>query len=149
MCIDETTDVTVIKELIVYCRYIVDGKVRTSFLNIMEKCDGTAITIADAITMLCTDLDLDMLHYVCGLGSDGASVMLGSRGGVSKLLMDKTPFLVSNHYIAHQLALACGQVANQIRYLKKFKDILDQLYCFYKKSPVRTAGLKRNSGSPR
>ena len=142
LCIDETTDVAVTKELIVYSRYIVDGEVRTSFLKIMEMCDGTAITIADAITKLCTDLDLDMLHCFCGLGSDGASVMLGSRGGVSKLLRDKTPFLVSNHCIAHRLALACGQAANQIPYLKKFKDILDQLYRFYKKSPVRTAGLK-------
>ena len=68
--------------------------------------------------------------------------MLGSRGGVCKLLRDKTPFLVSNHCIAHRLALACGQVVNQIPYLKKFKDILDQLYRFYKQSLVRTAGLK-------
>ena len=58
LCIDETTDVSVTKELIVYSRYIVDGEVRTSFLKIMEMCDGTAITIADAITKLCTDLDL-------------------------------------------------------------------------------------------
>lgn len=61
-----------------------------------------------------------MLHHLCGLGSDGASVMLGSRGGVSKLLRDKIPFIVSNHCIAHHLGLACGQAANQIPYLKLF-----------------------------
>ena len=81
----------------------------------MEIRDGTAITIADSITKLCTDLDLDMLYCFCGLGSDGASVMLGSREGISKLLRDKSPFLVSNHCIAHRLALACGQAANQIQ----------------------------------
>ena len=63
LCIDETTDVSVTKELIVYCRYIVDGEVRTSFLKIMEMRDGTAITIEDAKTKSCTDLDLDMLHF--------------------------------------------------------------------------------------
>ena len=68
--------------------------------------------------------------------------MLGSRGGVSKLLRDKIPFIVSNHCIAHRLALACGQAANEIPYLKQFKAVLDQLYHFYKFSPVRTAGLK-------
>ena len=36
---------------------------------------------------LCRDLALEMQH-LCGLGSDGAAVMLGIRGGVSKLLKD-------------------------------------------------------------
>ena len=49
-----------------------------------------------------------------------------------------TTFLVSNHCIAHRLALACGQAANKIPYLR----YTDQLYRFYKNSPVRTAGLK-------
>ena len=97
---------------------------------------GRAITISDTIMKLCGDLQLDVLHHLCGLGSDGASVMLGRRGGVSRLLKDKIPC------IAHRLALACGQAANEIPYLKKFKDILDQIYRFYKYSPVRTAGLR-------
>ena len=67
--------------------------------------------------------------------------MLGRRGGVSRLLKDKISFLVSNHCIAHHLALACGQAANEIPYLKNFKDILDQFYRFYKFSPIRTVGL--------
>ena len=91
---------------------------------------------------LCGDLQLYVLHHLCVLGSDGASVMSGTRGGVSRLLKDKIPFLVSNHCIAHRLALACGQAANEIPYLKNFKDIIDQIYNFYKYSPVRTAGLK-------
>ena len=52
------------------------------------------------------------------------------------------PFLVSNHCIAHRLALACCQAANEIAYLKRFKDLLDQLYCYYENSPIRMAGLK-------
>ena len=126
----------------VYGRYIVEGGIKTSFLCIVELHDGRAITISDTIMKLCGNLQLDVLHRLCGLGSDGASVMLGRRGGVSRLLKDKIPFLVSNHCIAHRLALACGQAANEIPYLKKFKDILDQIYRFYKYSPVRTAGLK-------
>ena len=70
------------------------------------------------------------------------SVMLGVRGGVSTLLKEETPFLVANHCIAHRLALACGQAANEIPYLKRFKDILDQLYRYYQNSAVRMSGLK-------
>ena len=31
------------------------------------------------------------LHCLCGLGSNGASVMLSRRSGVSKILTDKVP----------------------------------------------------------
>ena len=63
---------------------------------------------------------------------------MGRNNGVSKLLKDHVPYLLSNHCIAHRLALACGQAANEIRFLK---DVLDQPYHFYKHSPVSTAGL--------
>ena len=130
LCIDETTDVSIIKQLIVYARYLVGGTVSTSFIRILELPDGTAKSITDSVCMLCSELGLN-IHQLCGLGSDGAAVMLGSRGGVSKLLTDKVPFLVSNHCIAHRLALACGKSANEIPYLKRFKSVLDQLYRFY------------------
>jgi hypothetical protein len=103
--------------------------------------NGTAKTIADAVNELCQVWNLDIKTKLCGLGSDGASVMLGARGGVAKILKDQTPFFIANHCIAHRLALACGQASNEIPYLKKFKAILDQLYRFYEYSPVRTAGL--------
>lgn len=44
--------------------------------------------------------------------------------------------------LAHRLALACGQAADEIPYVKKFKAILHQLYNFYDNSSVRTAALK-------
>ena len=116
------------------------GEVKTSFIRILELPDGTAHTITEAVCGLCRDLALEMQH-LCGLGSDGAAIMLGIRGGVSKLLKDEVPFLVTNHCIAHRLALAAGQAANEITYLK-FKAVLDQLYRFYENSPVRSAGLK-------
>ena len=141
LCIDETIDVAITKQLIFYGRYLVEGEVKTSFLQISEIPDSTAHTIVSKVRQICNEFQLN-LQNLCGLGSDGASVMLGVRGGVSTLLKEQTPFLVANHCIAHRLALACGQAANEIPYLKKFKDILDQLYRFYDNSAVRTAGLR-------
>ena len=66
-------------------------------------------------------MDLDIHRRLFALGSDGASVMLGCRGGVSKLMKDKVPYLIVNHCVAHRLALACGQAANEITYLKNSK----------------------------
>ena len=72
-----------------------------------------------------------------------------SHGGVSKLLKDQVYFIVANHCVAHRLALAAGQSANEIPYLKCLKDILDQLYRSYEYSAGRTAGLKEIQMIPR
>lgn len=77
-----------------------------------------------------------MCACLCSLESDGASVMML----VAKLLKDHVPFLVSHHGIAHRLT--CGQSMNEVTYLKCFKSVLDQLYCFYSYPAVRTAGLR-------
>ena len=133
---------SVTKQLIVYSRYLVNGDAQSAFISVLELPDGTAPSIVAAVCKLCDDLDLDMRSRLCGLGSDGASVMLGVCGGVSKCLKDKVPFLAAHHCIAHRLALACGQSADEISYLKWFKSVLDQLYRFYSNSAVRTAGLR-------
>ena len=45
LCIDETTDVSVSKQLIVYVKYLVGGTVHTSFLRVLELSNGTARSI--------------------------------------------------------------------------------------------------------
>ena len=142
LLIDETTDVSVVKQMIVYGRYLSAGEATTKFLGVVELFDGTATTIADALLQFCEKLELDTRRKLVGLGSDGKSVMLGRRGGVSALMEEKVPYLIANHCVAHRLALPCGLAADEIRYLKKFKSILDQLYRFYQNSAIRMAGLK-------
>ena len=57
-------------------------------------------------------------------------------------MKDKVPYmyLIVNHCVVHQLALACRRAANEISDLKNSKSILDQLYRY---SSVRMAGLKQ------
>ena len=140
LMIDETTDVAVMKQLVIYAKYIENGAVQTRFLSMIQIRNGTASTIVEAVTKFCEEWNLD-IKKMCGLGSDGASVMLGKKGGVATLLKARVPFMIANHCVAHRLALACGQASNEIPYLLKFKAVLDQLYRFYDNSPVRTAGL--------
>ena len=49
---------------------------------------------------------------------------------------------MSNHCVAYRLALASAQAANDIRYLNEFKDVLQQLFCFYHNCGVRMSVLK-------
>lgn len=44
------------------------------------------------------------LSKVMGFGSDGASVMMGRRGGVVAKLKEENPNLIGIHCVAHRLA---------------------------------------------
>ena len=56
------------------------------------------------------------------MGSDGAPVMLGDRGGVFALLKQEIPHLIKVHCIAHRLELA---FADTLLAVPEFKDIKD------------------------
>ena len=71
---------------------------QTRFLQIVQIPDGTAVIIVDTVKKFCDEWNLDIKRKLCGLGSDGASVMLGMRGGVATLLKKEVPFMIANHY---------------------------------------------------
>ncbi|CAC5385846.1 unnamed protein product [Mytilus coruscus] len=75
---DETTDVSVTNELILYMRFLKNGKSSTHFLQMIEHFDGNAATIKSAIVQTLEEIDVP-LEKMCALGSDEASVMLGRK----------------------------------------------------------------------
>ena len=89
---------------------------------------------------MCDQEHLDIDNKLVAFGSDGAAVMIGARRGVATLLKQTCPWLISNHCVAHRLALAASQAADEVA--GKFKAILAQLYRFYDFSAVRTADLR-------
>lgn len=139
--VDETTDVATTNQLIVYLRYLKKGKSCTTFGGVVALPNGKADTIRQAILSF-LDSNRLPLERMCAFGSDGAAVMVGRLNGVSTQLRDRVPHLLSNHCVAHRLALASAQAAAKVPYLEKFKRIVEQLYRFYNFSSVRTATLK-------
>ena len=141
--IDETTDVAILKEMVVYVRYLSpEAKVRTSLLKVIELPNGTAETVEK---YLLTYLDSQNIPLSCmvGFGSDGAAVMTGRHSGVAARLKRHQPLLTSIHCIAHRLALAAAQSGDSVPYISNtFKPTLRQLFYFYENSPVRMNGLK-------
>ena len=132
--VDESTDVSVLKQLVLYGRAVVKGELKTRFLDLS---DGKAPTIVDAITtyLECVDLNIDDLS---SFGSDGASVMTGRHAGVAAMNSQ----IISVHCICHRLALASGQASNQIKYLRQMKEYLLALWKYFHYSPVRSGHLK-------
>ena len=88
--INESTDVSTTKALMVYAHLIVNGTRKTRFLADVKltQCDATAIeeSLSDVIK------DYDLNYSSCfGFGSDGANVMTGCDNGMATLLKHKNP----------------------------------------------------------
>jgi len=91
-----------------------------------------------------------MLNYLfldklVGMGSDGASNMLGRKKGLAVLLQEEHPEMVTVHCICHRLELAFRDATKQT--VKKIYDrmmtVLIGLYYFYKKSYKQKTALQR------
>lgn len=79
--IDETVNITVTKKLIMYVKVERDGKPETCFLGNYDVHAGTAQCIYDKVVEALQERGV-AISRVVSLGSDGASVMTGKRGGV-------------------------------------------------------------------
>ena len=55
---DESTDISILQQLVLYGRAVVQGKLKSRFLKIVDLEDGKALTITHAITSYfeCADL---------------------------------------------------------------------------------------------
>lgn len=159
---DESTDCTITEQLVVHCRYIVKdtGELQSYFLKVIDvlgpsgtdNADGEGesqrvVSLgADAITTrICNylkdNVKIDM-NKIRGIGTDGASTMMGCRNGVVAQLKRITPSAIGVHCAAHRLNLASSQAGKSIPYINKFNIIICQLFDFYANSAVRTAGLE-------
>jgi len=158
---DESTDCTVTEQLVIHCRYIEKdtGELQSQFLKVIDvlgpsesetsegESDSQRVVSlsADAISArICSylkdDVKLDM-NKIRGIGTDGASTMMGCRNGVVAQLKRITPSAIGVHCAAHRLNLASSQAGESVPYIKKFNVIIRQLFDFYTNSAVRTAGL--------
>jgi len=81
--IDESTDVNVIKELVIYVRYLsAYGEVKNSFLSIIELPNGTAEVVEEKLVLFLEKSSISLSHLV-GFVSDGANAMTGCHNGVA------------------------------------------------------------------
>ena len=94
---DESTDVSNLKQLAVYIRFVLNGKAKTCFLKIIDIPNGTAETIAQKLIDACQKCSRPMAN----IGSDGAAVMIGRKTGVAKRMKAHNSEMLSIHCGAH------------------------------------------------
>ena len=144
MC-DESDDVAVKKKLVCYVRFVPkDGEFEpeTLFLDNIEIEKGDAETVYTKLKEAAQNRGIDM-KKVMFLGSDGASVMTGKKSGVSTRLLDDQPLCLNIHCMAHKLALCTSQSADHVVYLKKYREILTNIFYHFKHSSLRSSNLNK------
>ena len=81
-------------------------------------------------------LNDDVLHRCwLGLATDGASVMLGKKGGVYAKLKENFPNSTGWHCFNHRLELSVNDCVNACTELNHFKIIMHKLYTLYSACP--------------
>ena len=75
--------------------------------------------------------------------SDGASVMVGKKGGVATKLREQfASTMINIHCICHRLALACGDTGDEYKFVNSFEETMyDQLWAFFKNSSKRLKNI--------
>ncbi|KAK1901527.1 Histone deacetylase 6 [Dissostichus eleginoides] len=95
------------------------GKVETCFLGNYDVHSGTAQCIFDKVDEVLRERDVK-LSRVIGLGSDGASVMMGKRAGVGALLKRESAFCIQKEDV--NLATIRTMVHASVAALTKLRD---------------------------
>ena len=76
LMIDESTDISVDHNLVIYLGYVLGGEIHCRFFNLVELPGGTAPEIVDAVLNILAMRNMP-LDKRCGIATDGASVMVG------------------------------------------------------------------------
>ena len=85
LMVDESTDVSITKKLILYGRCVMNGVLNCHLLGIRDLFNGTADAIETSVLQYLQDVNVD-ISVVSSFGSDRASVMTGRREGVATCL---------------------------------------------------------------
>ncbi|XP_077862939.1 zinc finger protein 862-like [Saccoglossus kowalevskii] len=120
------------------------GVVSTKFIGIANIAKADANGISQALTrLLCNIAGDTWKEKVIGMGTDGASVMLGRKGGVIRKIQDQLerPYIVGVHCSAHRLELAYKDACKEIILYKKVDNLMMNLYYFYRNSSLNRSNL--------
>ena len=130
---DESTDIAVTKQMIVYVKYV-DGDFvpHTHFLGnlAIDNPKSDSEVLFNLLISFLTKEDLSQSNAY-GFGSDGAAVMVGKRKGVATRFKSKNGHCVSIHCLAHRLNLCTSQASKNIKYLKTFEETLSNLFYYF------------------
>jgi len=130
VAIDESTDVSSEKKLMVYISYLKNFEVHVKYLTLVKLPHSTAECNFDTLLSVLKDRGVDTKR-ITGFSSDGCNVMFGCNTGVATRLKEQQPYLLAAHCIAHKLALASADAAKSVSFVN------NDLHKFFGNSPKK------------
>jgi len=127
LTIDESTDISVSKCLILYFEYRVSFEYKTRFGGIIQLKPCEASSVVTAIDAFYQKYRLELNKMVM-FTFDGAAVMLGRRNGVAVKLKERIPHLVQQHCFAHRDNLGTTDTWKEVK--ARYRNV-DANYLFY------------------
>jgi hypothetical protein len=144
--LDACTDISTEKELVFCMRYInKNWKLKEAFVSIIPFQNSTAAGYFDTLESEMDNLFLPWKsgNWLVGIGTDGASNMLGKNNGLMEKLKRDMPDLISTYCIAHKLNLAVLNSIKDVPFVSEIETAIKKLYTFYQNSPKRLKVLGR------
>ena len=143
LIVDESTDITVKKMLVLYIKYREKNEInyKTVFGGIIQLTACTAHDIVQAITQFYSKHGLDLQRMVM-LTSDGASVMLGKHNGVAALLKRQIPHLTEQNCVAHREDLGIDDAWKDVPLMRDVETLLRTVYSTFSRSTVKRGKME-------
>ena len=139
--IDETTDVSTKKCLVIVIRYFdfSISRVKDKFLTLLEVEHVDAKALFEVLKTFFTSLNIDMKNII-GFAADNASVMMGTKGGVKSFLLNENPYLYVMGCVCHSMHLCASAAAKKIP--ANVENLARNVYLFLAHSAKRQSEFK-------
>jgi hypothetical protein len=137
--LDESTDVSSCSQLLVFVKYIHLEDIKEEFL--FCRALKTSTKSEDVMVMIRSFFETKELQWenLCGVCTDGAPAMLGSRSGFQKKVKDLAPQAKGSHCMIHRFALATKTLP---KLLQEVLDSLIKIVNYIKSSALNTRLFK-------
>jgi hypothetical protein len=137
--LDESTDVSSCSQLLVFVKYIHLEDIKEEFL--FCRALKTSTKSEDVMVMIRLFFENKELQWenLCGVCTDGAPAMLGSRSGFQKKVKDLAPQAKGSHCMIHRFALATKTLP---KLLQEVLDSLIKIVNYIKSSALNTRLFK-------
>ena len=113
--LDESTDVSLCSQLLVFVRYVKEKEVVKEFLICeLLKITTKAVDIFNIVKefFLNHEMSLDMVGSLC---TDGALTMLGNKSGFASRVKKEVPHITVTHCMLHRHALAAKSLPENLK----------------------------------
>jgi hypothetical protein len=144
-CIDESTDVSHTSEMIIYTQYVDvenDFHITLEYFEMVACPGGSAEALYNTVTTAVKNRHKQLFDKWMAFGSDGPSVMVGSKNSVVQRLKVVKPWLIDQHCVGHREPLAAKDAFDSIAHCSKLDEVVHACGSFYSHSNERRIELR-------